>query len=553
MVVFEPRGLPVHGRPTTPASTRTATATDNADEIDNGTNPCSSADLPPDADADLTSDLNDPDDDNDGLPDTSDPFALDAANGRTTPLPVGAHLGQRRASPAGGLLGLGFTGLMSNGTSGYAALFDPAGMTAGGAAGRRDRRRGPATATRSAPRTPSGTASSTASTCPATSGPFVVHTRLPAPFAGVAASGGQSYGVFVGTGRPGRLRQAGGGGQRRGRRVPARERAGRCRDDGHRARDRRGRGRRVVDLLPARRSGRGDRPGRATRSTGRRRSRSARPQPVPATWFSGADRAGGRHHLDLDRAGRRRSPPRGTSSRSSPVRRRERRRRPGRVGAARVEVVPQRGCSVTNPSPLGRASRQRHDSHRRCRRSDRSAGTGGDTLGKGFAVDSNPGVGTVGHSFTTSHDGGYDVLNATFTDFGAGKTFTFSTDIDPTSIKGAAPPGPNEAGSVSGLELTGAAVTVTYEDGTSETGRLFRVPGSSGQAQVSLDGVGRAKPTVEVVGTLDTPATVTDPAQTIRVSGPSGASVRLLAVRRRCSRRACRTAASTSTRSRRTA
>ena len=46
---------------------------DNADEIDNGTNPCSPADVPPDCDGDKTSDLNDPDDDNDGLPDTSRP------------------------------------------------------------------------------------------------------------------------------------------------------------------------------------------------------------------------------------------------------------------------------------------------------------------------------------------------------------------------------------------------------------------------------------------------------------------------------------------------
>ncbi len=103
---------------------------DNADEIDNGTNPCSPADHPPDADADLTSDLNDPDDDNDGLPDTSDPFALDAANGRNTPLPS-VLTWDNDAPPAGGLMGLGFTGLMTDGSTGYASLFDAARMTAG--------------------------------------------------------------------------------------------------------------------------------------------------------------------------------------------------------------------------------------------------------------------------------------------------------------------------------------------------------------------------------------------------------------------------------------
>ncbi|MDQ3995089.1 MAG: malectin domain-containing carbohydrate-binding protein, partial [Actinomycetota bacterium] len=43
----------------------------NADEIDNGTNPCSAADLPPDWDNDKISNRNDPDDDGDGIPDTS--------------------------------------------------------------------------------------------------------------------------------------------------------------------------------------------------------------------------------------------------------------------------------------------------------------------------------------------------------------------------------------------------------------------------------------------------------------------------------------------------
>jgi hypothetical protein len=47
---------------------------------------------------------------------------------------------------------------------------------------------------------------------------------------------------------------------------------------------------------------------------------------------------------------------------------------------------------------------------------------------------------------------------------------------------------------------------------------------------VSLDGLGRPRPSVAVVGRPDTPAAVTDPSQTIRVSGRAGSSVRLLAV-----------------------
>jgi hypothetical protein len=157
-------------------------------------------------------------------------------------------------------------------------------------------------------------------------------------------------------------------------------------------------------------------------------------------------------------------------------------------------------------------------------------GTGGDSLGKGFTVDANPAVGAIGHNFGGPHDGGFDALTATFTDFGPGETLAFSIDIDPTSIKGVDPPGPGQSASVSGSELTAATVTVTYEDGTTETGRLYRTPGSHGESQVRLDGTGRPTPAITVLGVSSTPAIVTQPSQTVRVTGPAGASVRLLGV-----------------------
>jgi hypothetical protein len=155
-------------------------------------------------------------------------------------------------------------------------------------------------------------------------------------------------------------------------------------------------------------------------------------------------------------------------------------------------------------------------------------GTGGDVVGKGFTVNSNPGVGTIGHDFGGLHDGGFDILDATFTDFGPGETLTFSIDVDPTSIKGTGSPGPGESGSVSGLELAAATVTVTYEDGATHTGRLYRTPGSLGESQARLDGTGRPTPSVAVMGVPSTPATVTQTSQTVRVAGPAGGSVRLL-------------------------
>jgi hypothetical protein len=157
-------------------------------------------------------------------------------------------------------------------------------------------------------------------------------------------------------------------------------------------------------------------------------------------------------------------------------------------------------------------------------------GKAGDILGRGFTVSADPGVGSIDHSLARPHDLGYDALTATFTDFGPGKTLAFSVDIDPTTIRGAEPPGPGEAGSVSGLELTGATVTVTYEDETTQEGQLFRNPDSLGQSEVRLDGARRPRPSLEAVDVPATPATLSDASQTIRINAPPGATVRLLAV-----------------------
>ncbi|MGB3681952.1 MAG: malectin domain-containing carbohydrate-binding protein [Rubrobacteraceae bacterium] len=170
----------------------------NSDEIDNETDPCSSADLPPDYDGDNTSNLNDPDDDNDGQPDTSDPFAVDKDNGKTTGLPVRYTWDNDAPSP-GGLSNLGFTGLMTNKTSNYESLYDPTNMTAGGAAG-----------AVTIDEIPGGDAYQKTNTqkygfqfgvnaTPA-SGVFTARTRIAAPFAGIEPQGNQSMGLFIGNG-----------------------------------------------------------------------------------------------------------------------------------------------------------------------------------------------------------------------------------------------------------------------------------------------------------------------------------------------------------------
>jgi len=103
---------------------------DNADEIDVGTNPCSAASTPTDFDDDGTSNLNDPDDDNDGLDDTEDPFAVDPNNGLDTTLPIQQDLSELSLF---GESGQGWTGVMTNGSD-YQSLYDLDQLTVGGAA-----------------------------------------------------------------------------------------------------------------------------------------------------------------------------------------------------------------------------------------------------------------------------------------------------------------------------------------------------------------------------------------------------------------------------------
>jgi len=106
----------------------------NQDEIDNGTNPESAGDTPTDNDKDFLSDLNDVDDDNDLAPDLTDPFQVDATNGNNTNAPFTLSFDNDDLN-RGGLLDLGFTGVMTNGSTNYRDQFDFANLTAGSAAG----------------------------------------------------------------------------------------------------------------------------------------------------------------------------------------------------------------------------------------------------------------------------------------------------------------------------------------------------------------------------------------------------------------------------------
>ena len=197
ITVFEPAAGGGVCDPSAPAGDADGDGFTNSDEQASGTDPCSAADVPADYDKDKVSNKTDPDDDNDGKPDTSDPFAVDPNNGETTGLPL-RYTWDPGAPAAGGLEGFfGFTGLMTNGASDYASLYDPTKMTVGGAAG-----------AFTVDEVPDGDATkntqqygfqSGVDVGPST-GVFTARTRVLAPFAGTTPQNYQSMGLFVGTG-----------------------------------------------------------------------------------------------------------------------------------------------------------------------------------------------------------------------------------------------------------------------------------------------------------------------------------------------------------------
>jgi hypothetical protein len=134
-------------------------------------------------------------------------------------------------------------------------------------------------------------------------------------------------------------------------------------------------------------------------------------------------------------------------------------------------------------------------------------------------------------------DDGFQRLTLEFDDFQPGETLTFGSDGDPTSIKGADNDVQNTlAGPVSGAELSGITVTVTFADGTSETIRTFG-DGSAGGSAVVSTADQSTQPTLGVQNvSLDgsaldarhSAAYVNETQQTLTVSGPAGATVQVI-------------------------
>ena len=510
----------------------------NADEIDNGTDACNPSDVPPDFDDDGVSDRNDTDDDDDGIADADDAFARDATNGRTTQPPI--DYGWATGEPGTGLLGLGFTGLMTNGVTDYLDQYDPAALTPGGAAGIFTIDVVTAGDALGATNTQENSFQLGVNVSSAT-GPFRVHTGLASPlFDGMAPVDFQSFGLMIGTGD----------------------------QDNY------------VKLVLSANGGAGGLDVVAETTGAVSSTAYAIPEILSATFvelYLDIDPAAGtvqaRYALDEGTVTALGGPVALEGALLTAVQTTDQALAVGIIStsagsgmpfaaswdflrvtalpsdaAANVLIGPTSGTitgastydngsfQITNDSTGGQNITRVTYDFTTCMIADLvfdPDGIAGDTVAKPFTPNSGS-VGTVTHSFDSSfHNGvdandGYDRLRIDFTDFDPGQTFTFSIDVDPTSIKGVAAPGPGEAGSVSGLELAGARVTIEFDDGSILVGEVHRVPGSVTASQNNLRTPGLATPSITAVGVGAEPAQVANANQVVRVTGPAGADVNVL-------------------------
>jgi len=155
-------------------------------------------------------------------------------------------------------------------------------------------------------------------------------------------------------------------------------------------------------------------------------------------------------------------------------------------------------------------------------------GTAGDAATpKPFTIDTKYGSFAATASYEDPLDGGFQTLRINLDEFGAGERLNFSIDADPSNIKGVAPPGPADTGAVSGLELAGSTVTMTFADGTAATTRLFKDPAklAGGSAVVRSDLP--PAPVVDVDG-FEWGDTVSTASHTVFVDGTPGTTVRVV-------------------------
>ena len=509
----------------------------NADEISNNSNPCSPAVTPGDRDGDFLSDLLDSDDDNDGIADSQDLFAIDALNGLNIAPPIRRELFNELGT---GFFSIGFTGVMLNPGQDYAQLIDEDDLIAGGTAGL-------FTDPDVGPGNPHGASNTQENafhfgvSIDQFTGPFLVRSGLGGLLFNGNPLAAQSQGVFIGCGDqdnyvkvavhadsgPGAIQvvhEEGGVIQSQALYSQAGLFSGNVtlyfRVDPIAGTIHPGFtigaspityvgsplvvGGKVLDVIR----------GSSAMAFGLLATTGDVLTPTfNATWdyfevLPIASTAMAKLTINSNA---------GTLTSSST----------NTTGSIEVENLSTGGQKITSVK-VDLSTAMLPDVV------FDPAGTAGDIDGKPFQLDTFNGTGTPVGTYQSPHDGvgsadGYDVLLIECgpgTDFSPGNLLTFSADIDPTSVKGVAGPGPFHAASISGLELIGATITVTFDDGTVRKMRNAGITGTSNtnKTSVSLLASGSLPtPGLSVPG-KDVPF-VTSTQPTARIAGPAGSQV----------------------------
>ena len=149
---------------------------------------------------------------------------------------------------------------------------------------------------------------------------------------------------------------------------------------------------------------------------------------------------------------------------------------------------------------------------------------------KGVTVDpgTTAGVG-VADTYAKPNRNGHQLADIATSSLDPGDKLVFSIDTDPTSVEGsiadAEPPPATRTGPA---ELHGATVTVTFSDGSEFASDLSVIPGSDVDSQAVLGQGAPPAPAIARAAGASSPAVVTSAAQTVVVSGPIGATGRVL-------------------------
>ena len=522
------------------------------DLIDNGLDPCNPAQVPPDFDGDFTSDLNDPDIDDDGVANSDDVFDFDPTNGLANALPFRLDWSGSTIGTLGGMSSYsapGFTGLMADpaGTQTVFDQFDAGDLIPGGAAGVFTVQNVTAGDARSNSQDNGFHIGVNTGT---QTGPLTLRARLASPFAGTVPDDPQSFGITIGNGdqdhyiRLAVHGNAGAGGIELSAEPAA--------PGGDVVVGAPVLGAEYVDLYleidPLAGTVTASYAIGAAGQAGPRTPVDAAPVPIPSEWLQSPDRglavgiistAGGAGTFPAGWKFIEVYPGTGDNPEApSPT-----------LTDAAATLAITAGTDVIDVSTFGSYSFQVTNDASGGERINELRlslpgaliseavfdpdGTAGDTTAKPFALDNEGGTGFTGAALSDFHNSiddsdGFDTLTLTFDGFDPGETMAFSIDVDPNSIKGSGPPGPNESGSVSGLELTGAEVVFRFDDGAELAADVFG-DGSLGGGVARAVSAPAGAPVLEILG-IPSPGVSNEPTVTARIIGLPGAEVTLLRV-----------------------